>query len=273
MGEHHVLRIKKDYFNLINKGLKSLEVRVGYSQIKLLKDGDTLSFENYVKNCFKIVRITKYVKFAEMLDIENSQFIIPGKTKYEAIQMLEKIYPKNKERLGVYVIELEKYHDVKNDIEIIAASVLAEQNRIAFSEIISKAYEITDYICKDYPKHFKWYWEKTIPAIFTGKREILVCTVNKKIAGVAFLKKEDGEKKICTFLVLDEYKGQGIASKLIERAFDFLETTTPLITLTDYKWEMFKGIIIKYNWKHTQTLPKGYYNNLYEELVFNGKIE
>lgn len=273
MGRQHVLRIKKDYFNLINKGLKSLEVRVGYSQIKKLKEGDTISFENYGKNSFAIVRITRYDEFAEMLDNEKSEMIIPGKTKYQALHMLQEIYPDDKEKLGVYVIELKKQSDVKKDTKILSLSDLLKSNRIEFGKLASKAYEVTDYICNDYPKHFKWYWEKTIPAVFSGTREILIYLVDNNIAGVAFLKKEDGEKKICTFLVLSEYRGQGIATKLIEKSFEFLETTTPLITIADYKLEMFNAIILKYNWKLTQTLPKGYYNNSSEELVFNGEIK
>lgn len=272
MAKGHILRIKKYYFNLIDKGIKPLEVRVGYSQIKKIKPGDTITFENYGPNCFDVLRVARYTDFAEMLDFEDSQLIIPGVTKYKALQMLQEIYPEDKEGLGVYVMELRKHQEVQSNAKVIAASNLARKNRISFGNVIAKAYAVTDYVCDDYPKHFNWYWEKTVPAVLNGTREILVCVIDKKIAGVAFLKKEDGESKICTFLVLEEYRGRGIATLLIEESFKFLETTKPLISLAGYKLEMFKRIIEKYEWKHTQTLPVGYYNNSYEELVYNGKI-
>ena len=158
-------------------------------------------------------------------------------------------------------------------MEIIFSTKLLKEDRLEFLNVITKAYEITDYICNDYPNHFRWYLEKTVPAIFRGTREVIVCKVNEKIAGVAFLKKEDNEKKICTFLVLEEFRKQGIATKLLESSFEFLETTKPLITLADYKLSMFSHIIRKYDWLQTQVLPKGFYNDRYTELVFNGNIE
>jgi len=269
----HLLRIKKDYFNLINQGIKTLEVRVGYSQIKKIQKGDVISFENYGNNYFDVVRVKVYSEFAEMLDNEDSKLIIPNKTKYQALHMLQEIYPDDKEKLGVYVIELSKSGSKSSNIKIVSASNLAKQNRIAFGKLITEAYEITDYIYKDYPKHFSWYWEKTVPAIFKNTREVIACVVDDKIVGVAFLKKENNEKKICTFLVIEGYRGLGIATKLMEESFKFLETTKPLISLADYKLELFENIIKKYDWKQTQVLPIGYYNNSFAELVYNGEIK
>lgn len=268
MQRNHSLRIKREYYRLIDAGKKPLEVRVGYSQIRKINVGDTITFSDYSNKPFYVTRVTRYDEFAEMLDMEDSQKIIPGVTKYKALEMLQNIYPDDKEALGVYVIELSK----KAEIKIISASDLAKRDHNKFSRVIAEAYAITDYICKDYPKHFKWYWEKTIPAVLNGTREVLTCTVNNKLAGVAFLKNEEGEKKICTFLVLEEFRGRHIASKLMERSFEFLGTTKPLITLADYKLKMFEGIIAKYGWKQTQILNEGYYNNTSRELVYNGKI-
>lgn len=273
MARKYSWRIKKNYFNLINNGTKTLEVRVGYSDIKRVKKGDCISFENYGKNNFEVVRVTVYNDFAEMLDSENSQLIIPKVTKYKALHMLQEIYTEEKEKLGVYVFELKKQVDSKKILKILSARQLSKTDRKNFGKVLEMSYFVTDYICKDYPAHFKWFWEKTVPAVLNGTREVLTCLVDGKVAAVAFLKNENGEKKICTFLVLEEYRGLGIAIKLIEKSFDFLGTDKPLITLADYKLPMFEGIIKKYNWKQTQILPVGYYNNSSKELVFNGKIE
>ena len=268
MQRNHSLRLKKKYFDLIDEGKKTLEVRVGYSQIVKIHKGDTVTFDDYSKQVFDVVRVTRYNSFTEMLDTEDSQKIIPGETRYRALTMLQAIYPKNKEALGVYVFELAKHKEIK----IISALNLVNKNHIAFSNIVAKAYSVTDYICEDYKNHFNWYWSKTVPAVLNGTREILVATVNQKIAGVAILKNEDGEQKICTFLVIESYRGNGIGSILMERAFKFLGTSTPLVTIADYKIDMFQGFIKKYGWKRTQVLSEGYYNSTSREIVFNGKI-
>ena len=49
------------------------------------------------------------------------------------------------------------------------------------------AYSVTDYVCKDYPMHFEWYWAKEIPRVFNGTGEVVICTINNNVAGVAFL--------------------------------------------------------------------------------------
>ncbi len=142
----------------------------------------------------------------------------------------------------------------------------------AFGDLVSRAYAITDFLCQDYPKRFNWYWQKVVPGCFDGTREIFLCTFGEEITGVAILKKEDTERKICTFLVLERYRGKHVSSFLIENAFDFLGTTKPLITIADYKVDMFKGLIQKYHWQKTQTLGEGYYNNTSREVVFNGTL-
>lgn len=47
--------------------------------------------------------------------------------------------------------------------------------------------------------------------------------------------------------VCKKYRNQGIGTKIIEQSFNYLETKKPLITLPDYKIEMFKPLIKKYN--------------------------
>ena len=78
--------------------------------------------------------------------------------------------------------------------------------------------------------------------------------------------------KICTFFVVKEYRGQHVATKMLEYIFEYLGTSKPLITITDYKVLSFVPIIKKYNWKLTQITSKGYYNNASCEFVYNGRL-
>lgn len=268
MNKNYNWRIKREYYNLINEGIKNLEVRVGYSDIKRVREGDTITFKDYSNIRFEVIRVTRYEDFPDMLDSEDSAKAIPGVTKYQALDMYQEIYPEEKEALGVYVFELRKQ---ANDTKVYTLSSLVSNHKV-FGKFAQAAYSVTDYICKDYPKHFEWYWTKQIPRVFNGTGEVVICTINNNVAGVAFLKKDDTESKICTLLVLEGYREKHVASKILEQAFKYLDTTKPLVTIADYKISMFEHIIKKYNWELTQTMSKGYYNDTSRELVYNGKL-
>lgn len=269
MAKRHMLRIKKDYFDLMNEKVKTLDVRVGYPEILKIEEGDMVSFQNYGENCFDVVRVTVYNEFAEMLDNENSQLIIPGITKYEVLKILQEVYPEEKERLGVYVIEYEKHKYLKDNYKIIQVSSIAHKNRITFGSIINKAYAVTDSICKMYPKHFSWYWNKVVPGVLIGTHEIFICMVDKNISGIIIVKKEHKKGEICVFKIVDEYWESEILMNLVQQAFNFLKTNKPHIIMPDNKLHVFEDIIEKYDWKKTQEFLAGYYSDSSKALVFN----
>ena len=268
MARNYNWRIKREYYNLISNGTKTLEVRVGYPNIKIVQKGDTITFKDYSNIKFEVIRVTRYENFPDMLDNEDSSKAIPGISKYKALGMYQGIYPEEKEALGVYVFELRKQ---TNDIKLYTLSSLIHNHRL-FCKFAYAAYSVTDCLCKDYPNHFKWYWTKEIPRVLNGTGEIIICTINNNVAGIASLKKEKSESKICTLFVVEKYRRRHVASKMLEYSFKYLGTTKPLITIADYKIPMFEIIIKKYNWKLTQIMRKGYYNDSYRELVFNGKL-
>lgn len=268
MARNYNWRIKKEYYNMIVAGTKTLEVRVGYPDIRRVKAGDTITFSDYSNIQFNIVRVTRYNDFPDMLDNEDSKKAIPGVSKYKALGMYQAIYDESKEALGVYVFELARQ---STDTKVYCLSDLRNNHKV-FGKYATGAYDITDHICGDYPKHFTWYWTKHIPRVLSGEGDVIFCVMDKQIAGVSFIKFDNEEKKICTIYVSDKFRHKGIATKLLKASFKRLGTTTPLITIADYKIPMFEHIIKKYNWKHTQTLSKGYYNDKYDEIVYNGKI-
>lgn len=271
MTKKHVWRVKKEYFHQLKKGEKSLEIRVGYSQIKKVREGDTITFENYGKNEFDVKRVSVYDSFERMLQVEGVDRVLPGMTFKGALRTLQEIYPKDKESLGVYVFELKFKTADKTTCEYYKASDLlkAGENK-KFAKIVAEAYMATDWICKDYPDHCDHYFSKYIPGIFEGEREIITCYINGKIAAVAILKKDTDEKKISTLFVKPEYQKHGIATELLEKCFAWLGTTRPVITIADYKLNQFAKIIEKYDWVETEVLADGYYNDHSREHVFNG---
>ena len=104
------MRIKRPYFDAIMSGRKSLEVRVGYDNIKRLKAGELLQLETgHTSGVVRIKSIRVYDNFADMLATEPWREIVPQvNNEATALQLLREIYPASKERLGVHVIEVEK---------------------------------------------------------------------------------------------------------------------------------------------------------------------
>ena len=73
MAKKHVWRVKKEYFRQLKNGSKNLEIWVGYSQIKKVRQGDTITFENYGKNEFDVLRVSVYDSFERMLEVEGGK--------------------------------------------------------------------------------------------------------------------------------------------------------------------------------------------------------
>ncbi len=135
-------------------------------------------------------------------------------------------------------------------------------------------YEMTDFICEDYPRHKSWFYQKHLPATFvkgSGRDIIFAYDKNGKIYGTSFIKEDENEKKICTLFVSPEVRGLGIGTLLVEKSMEMLGTTKPTITLADYKFPMFEGLIKKYGWEITEEVT-GLYNDKHNELVYNGSL-
>ncbi len=266
----HTLKIKGKYFNFLDNGSKDIEVRVGYSMIKKIKVGDYIQFMERGNAKFQVVEVKIFKSFADLFDSIPVKRVLPDITdKAKAIRILEDIYPKDREALGVYAIYLKKYIPTIKLLR--ASSLISENKRSTFSTLISECYKKTDFIMPDYPYHFEWYYTKVIPDIFNGSRDIFAAIYEGKVVGVLIAKKDSQEKKICTLWVEKNMRNKHIATLLLESSFRFLETTKPLISIADYKVDLFSGIIAKYDWEVTQKL-KGYYNKS-AEIVFNGTLK
>jgi len=99
------LWIKEQYLAQILNGRKTIEVRVGYSNINRLQVGDQLLLNNVHR--FVIRRIGRYSSFEELLAHENSGAIAPDLAVDELLDNIGHIYPPEKEALGVVALEIE----------------------------------------------------------------------------------------------------------------------------------------------------------------------
>jgi HAD superfamily hydrolase (TIGR01662 family) len=98
------LWVREPYLSLILAGRKTVEVRVGYNNIRRLQSGDRLKLND--KYLVTIRRIGRYANFEEMLAHEDSLAIAPDLPSDELVAALREIYPPEKESLGAMALEL-----------------------------------------------------------------------------------------------------------------------------------------------------------------------
>jgi ASC-1-like (ASCH) protein len=98
------LWIREEYLDRILQGKKTVEVRVGYSNIARLEAGDRLLLND--KHPYMIRRIGRYTSFAELLDHEDPLTIAPDLKPDELLAALHALYPADKEALGVIALEI-----------------------------------------------------------------------------------------------------------------------------------------------------------------------
>ncbi len=135
-----------------------------------------------------------------------------------------------------------------------------------FINLVNEIYELTSFLENDYPNFNDWFFNKQIKNLKTTRTTLFVQD-NKKIIAVAHLK-NDNEKKICTIYVREDKRNLKIGTSLLNKSFEILNTTSPIITFKKHKLKEFESIINKYNWKLTDTTTSEYeYNN------FNKKIK
>lgn len=102
-------------------------------------------------------------------------------------------------------------------------------------------------------------------------REIIICECAFELAGIAILKNDDIEKKICTLRVAKPFQRQGIGQHLMELSFEWLEEEKPLITIHNSKKCEFKSLFERYDFE-LEEKKWGYYHLFSTELVYNGYL-
>jgi ASC-1-like (ASCH) protein len=107
------LSLRKEYFDGIKTGLKTVEGRLNNQKFIGLKSEDLINFtlvdsDEFIK-C-KIKEINRYLTFKEMLETEGVQNMLPGIESLEkAIQIYES-FPSYKEKvkeIGALAIKIE----------------------------------------------------------------------------------------------------------------------------------------------------------------------
>lgn len=135
-----------------------------------------------------------------------------------------------------------------------------------------KIYSFVKQLNIDYPEFFKWY-KKLFQdnKELQQNREIIICEKGYYIAGIAILKSDKSEKKICTLSVAKPFQQQGIGKKLIESSFEWFQDYKPLITIHKSKQHEFIALLNYYDFVLEQKQQNCYYA-FNTELSYNGII-
>jgi len=103
-GRLKVLWIREPYLSQILAGRKTVEVRVGYENIRRLQPGDRLKLND--RHLATVQRIGRYTSFEKLLDQEDAAAIAPDLAPQALLGALRELYPPEKEALGAVSLEL-----------------------------------------------------------------------------------------------------------------------------------------------------------------------
>lgn len=132
-------------------------------------------------------------------------------------------------------------------------------------------YKFLSRLVFEYQGFKAWYRNLYDELELKYNREIIICEDQFRIVGVAIIKNDLKEKKICTLRVLQEYQRKGIGHNLVELCMQILQTDKPMITLHKSKLNQFEKLLTYYDFELEQT-QQHYYSIFSTELVFNGML-
>ena len=128
-------------------------------------------------------------------------------------------------------------------------------------------------LCLEYPHFMSWYNNlyNNIDGSLKKEREIKLCFYGRTIVGLAILKKDNQEKKICTLRVDKRFQRNGIGRNLIKQSIEWLEEEKPLITVRRSKASQFDKLFTSFGFTLEESKPM-YYSLFSAEQVFNGEL-
>lgn len=108
-----VINIREPYLELIADGTKTVEVRVGYPNMRRIAPGQLLRFTAGPRHVrARVIVVIEYESFEALLDAEDTVSIGgEGMSHEELLAICREIYPPEKEALGVLAIHIEQLRD------------------------------------------------------------------------------------------------------------------------------------------------------------------
>ncbi len=127
-------------------------------------------------------------------------------------------------------------------------------------------------IAWEYNGFWSWYDKLFLPNLELDRtREIIICQSEFQMAGIAILKKDIDEQKICTLRVAKAFQRRGIGKELMELSMEWLQSDKPLITVHKSRNNEFRSLFSYYGFV-LEEQQKHYYHLFNTELVYNGTL-
>lgn len=135
-----------------------------------------------------------------------------------------------------------------------------------------QVYSMLKYARAYYPDFQRWYWQKVVHGVRTGKRTILLAynLKDRDIMGISIIK-DDEEKKICTFFVKEAYRFNGVGTVLMKKSLEYLQCDFPLFTVPEDLDKDFAILAKKFHFKSKKIYPD-YYRTGKKERAYNGYL-
>lgn len=154
---------------------------------------------------------------------------------------------------------------------LINHAVVAEDSSI-LNRSLMLLHEDALFLRGSYPCFDSWLLRKVIPGIMQGERSLIIELRADRIAGFMILKHSKNERKLCTLRVRPDFESRGIGVRLFNEAFEALQTTRPLLTVSETNAPKFEMLFRYFGFSKEAT-----YENLYvprvRELAFNGLLD
>lgn len=123
-----------------------------------------------------------------------------------------------------------------------------------------------------YPDIDDWFASKVIPGMFDGTRRVIVKSDSQFIRGLAILKNDSVERKICTLWVHPSQRGVGLGQRLVDESTEWLACKDPLISVPQEMNNNFNRLLCRNGFELRQRIRDAYRPGRYE-FVYNGKLD
>lgn len=95
--------------------------------------------------------------------------------------------------------------------------------------------------------------------------------VGTQLAGIAVLKHDLEERKLCCLRVLPDFSGSGLGLRLFEDSFEMLQTDYPLLSVCEEQLPHFQRVFDHFGFR-TGSRYDGFYRRGVAEHSFNGLL-
>jgi ribosomal protein S18 acetylase RimI-like enzyme len=151
--------------------------------------------------------------------------------------------------------------------------LLSRDTAIADPKLTSELMSVLDresaFFRASYPSFDQWILQKVLPGISAGERTVIIEKRFNVAVALLIVKHTQVEQKICTLRVNPQYESKGLGVRLFEEAFEILQTSKPLLSVSETSKSKFTKLF-KYFGFTEEAKYQGLYLPNANEYSYNG---